>query len=470
MKKELRTDYPLERLFVRVLSPFERFLQRTTAGGIVLMGTTLLTLFIANSPWGPAFHYFWEQPFQIRVGSWQLPLTLHHLVNDGLMALFFLLVGLELKREILVGELASLKDAALPVVAAIGGMLVPALIYQAFNPQGPAAPGWGIPMATDIAFAVGVLVLLTWRIPRNLILFLTALAIADDLGAVLVIAFFYTANLHLAALGIAAALLVALTLLNRGGIRHPLPYGLLGVCLWLALLHSGVHATIAGVLLAFTIPARPTYTPQQFDQRLTELAQALRAETLNPETPDNPLSNERLATIAENVEIAANAVQAPQQRMEHALAPWVTFWVIPVFALANAGIDFSQIQLAAALTQPVTVGVILGLVVGKFLGIGVTSWIAVRLGLGRLPTGVQWRHIFGAAWLGGIGFTMSLFISQLAFVTSPELFEQARLGILSASVVAAAVGLLWLYLSALPRGSEGGIPSSEADRAKALSQ
>jgi Na+:H+ antiporter, NhaA family len=445
--KELQTEYPLEQLFGRILSPFERFLRQTTAGGIVLMGTTMLTLLVANSRWGGAFQHFWDQPLDLRLGAWQLDQSLHHLVNDGLMALFFLLVGLELKREMLVGELSSLRDAVLPVVAAIGGMLIPALIYLAFNPEGPSASGWGIPMATDIAFAVGILVLLAWRIPRNLIVFLTALAIADDLGAVLVIALFYTAQLDYEALGFGAAILTVLVLLNRGGIRHPLPYGLLGISLWLALLHSGVHATLAGIFLAFAIPARSYYTPQQFERRLEKLTQAFRSETVNPETPDDPLSNHRMATIAESLEEAANAVQAPLQRMEHALQPWVAFGVIPVFALANAGIDFGEIQLAETLAQPVTIGVILGLVLGKFIGIGATSWLAVRLGIGRLPTGVEWRHIFGAAWLGGVGFTMSLFINQLAFPEAPWLLEQARFGILAASAISAVMGLIWLYFS-----------------------
>lgn len=445
--------YPLEPLFGRILTPFEQFLRRTTAGGIILMGTTVLTLLIANSPWGSAFHHFWEQQVKIAFGPWQLQQSLHHWINDGLMALFFLLVGLELKREILVGELSSLRDAALPVVAALGGMIVPALIYYGFNPSGPTMAGWGIPMATDIAFAIGILVLLAWRIPRNLIIFLTALAIADDLGAVLVIAIFYTSDLNLQALSWAGAILLALVLLNRGGIRHPLPYAIFGALLWFSTLQSGVHATIAGVLLAFTIPARPAFHPRLFDQRLDELKDAFHSETINPDTPDDPLSNHRMATIAESVEQAANAVQAPLQRMEHSLSPWVTFVIIPLFALANAGINFAEIRLVESLTQPVTLGVIFGLVLGKFLGISGASWLAVKAGIGKLPGGVEWRHILGAAWLGGIGFTMSLFISQLAFA-DPLLAEEAKLGILLASAIAAVIGLTWLYLSAPKRKPE----------------
>jgi NhaA family Na+:H+ antiporter len=362
------------------------------------------------------------------------------------MALFFLLVGLELKREILVGELNSLRNAALPVAGAIGGMLVPAVIYYIFNPSGNALAGWGIPMATDIAFAVGILVLLSWRIPKNLIIFLTALAIADDLGAVLVIALFYTQNIDMTSLGSAIGLLGILVLCNRGGIRYPLPYAILGILLWMALLKSGIHATLAGVLLAFTIPSLPIFTPQQFGKRLSELRNAFHSSAVNPDVPLDITT--RIYATAESLKIASSAVQSPQQQMEHHLSPWVTFGVIPLFAMANAGLDLSTIPFLEVILEPVTLGVFLGLVLGKFLGISGFAWLAVKLGLAKLPSGVHWRHILGAAWLGGIGFTMSLFIAQLAFTTSPALFEEARLGIIMASVIAAIVGLTWLYISA----------------------
>lgn len=260
------------------------------------------------------------------------------------MALFFLLAGLEIKREILAGELSSPRDAALPIGAAIGGMVVPALVYALFNYGTSSASGWGIPMATDIAFAI--LVLLAWRVPRSLIIFVTALAIVDDLGAVFVIALFYTHEINRIALAWAASVLALLILFNRGGIRHSLPYILAGIALWYLTLLSGLHATVAGILLALTIPARPAFTPEQFDQRLQELGEGFHGAALDPDAPDHPLSNHRMATIAENVESAAMAVQAPLQRMEHGLSAWVTFLVIPVFALANAGIDFSHIDSA----------------------------------------------------------------------------------------------------------------------------
>jgi NhaA family Na+:H+ antiporter len=449
--------YPLEPLFGRILSPFEQFLRRTTAGGIVLIATTVVALALATVFGADAMHRFTEQPLGFSAGGRpRLELSLHQWINDGLMSLFFLLVGLELKREILVGELSSLKDAALPVIAAIGGMVLPALIYLAFTAGTPAASGWGIPMATDIAFAVGILVLLAWRIPRNLIVFLTALAIADDLGAVLVIALFYTADLNLGALGIAAALFAVLVLFNRGGVRHPLPYALVGVLLWLAVHESGVHATLAGILLALTIPARPAHTPEHFERRIEELEAAFRADRRDEDTSDDPLSNSRMAAIAEAMERSAATVQSPLQRIEHDLTPWVTFMVIPIFALSNAGIDLLAVAWREALTHDVTLGVIGGLVIGKFAGISLFSWVAVRFGVARLPSGVRWAHLLGAAWLAGIGFTMSIFISQLAF-DDPALVEEAKLGILLGSALSALVGLLWLYLAGRARIDAGEI-------------
>jgi len=426
--------YPLEPLFGRILSPFERFLRRTTAGGIVLVATTTIALALATAIGAKAFNIITSQPLAIAApGRFTLELSVLHWVNDGLMALFFLLVGLELKREVLVGELSSLRDAALPVFAALGGMLVPGVVYYALNAGTPSAAGWGIPMATDIAFAVGILVLLAWRIPKNLIIFLTALAASADIVA-------------------------ALVLCNQGGIRHPLPYALAGVMLWLCLHASGVHATLAGILLAMTIPARPAHTPAQFEGRIEELQAAFRADRANADTPDDPLTNERMTSIAEAVEHSAVAVQSPLQRIEHGLTPWVTFVVIPVFALVNAGIDLSAVAWREALGSSITLGIVCGLVLGKFAGIAGFSWIAVRLRLARLPTGVQWKHLLGAAWLAGIGFTMSLFIAQLAF-TEPVLVDQAKLGILLGSAISAIVGLVWLYLAG---GARDRVPMDHA--------
>ena len=444
----MENSYPLEPLVGRILSPFERFLGRTSAGGIVLVAATLISLAIATGFEGNLVEEVTQRHFGLSSGAGgSLDLTLLHWVNDGLMTLFFLLVGLELKREVLVGELSSWRDALLPVAAALGGMVTPALVYLAFNAQGPSASGWAIPMATDIAFTVGILVLLAWRIPRNLVVFVTALAIADDLGAVLVIGIFYTPQLDLVALGVGAALFALLVLLNRAGIRHPLPYVLVGVALWLAVHASGAHATLTGVLLALTVPARGSRHPAQFERRAHQLLESLRGQREDLSTSDDPLANEQMARIAEAMEDASIAVQSPLQRMERALAPWVTFAVIPVFALCNAGIDLLAVRWSGVLGDPVTLGVGAGLVLGKFAGVSTFTWIAVRLGIGRLPAGVGWRHILGAAWLTGIGFTMSLFIGQLSFA-DPQRVEAAKLGILMGSTLAAIVGVAWLYLAA----------------------
>ncbi|SEM12387.1 sodium/proton antiporter, NhaA family [Syntrophus gentianae] len=440
-------SYPLEKLFGAVINPFERFLRQTTSGGIILVVMTICTLLIANSPWEQEFHYFWERPVSISFGFWILALPLREWINEGLMTLFFFVIGLELKREILVGELSSFKNAILPVAGAIGGMIMPAFIYALFNSSGSEATGWGIPMATDIAFAVGILVLLAWRIPRNLVIFLMALAIADDLGAVLIISLFYTQAINLTLLGIAGGLFLVLVFFNRGGIRHVFPYAVIGILLWLALLESGIHATVAGIILAFMIPARPSHTPLQFDMRIEELKQAFLVTTLSEDCSNHPLSNHCMAAIAEEVERTAKAVQSPLQRLEHMLSPWVTFGVIPLFAAANVGIHFPTLNIVQMMVHPVTLGVIVGLVAGKFIGIAGMSWLAVKAGIAQLPTGVRWSHLLGAAWLGGIGFTMALFISHLAFASDLALQEAATLGILISSVIASGIGLVWLLLA-----------------------
>jgi NhaA family Na+:H+ antiporter len=442
----------IEALVGAALTPFERFLGRTTAGSIVLLAATVLALVMASLV-GPAeLHHFWDEPFVVGGAGTPLSMNRHHWVNDGLMALFFLMVGLELKRELLVGELASLRDAALPIFAAVGGMVAPAALYVAFNHGTGAIAGWGIPMATDIAFAVGILVMLSSRVPRNLIVFLTALAIADDLGAVLVIAIFYTGSLDWASLARAGGLVATLALLNVGGVRHPLPYTVIGLLLWIQVLTSGLHATLAGVVLAACIPVRAAQRPRDFAECVDLLRNRWREDLADASTAEDPLRNAKLASLAMAFEGAAVRVQSPLQRIEHALTPWIAFGVVPLFALANAGIDLRSVDWSRALHAHVTLGVAAGLVIGKFAGITLASWIAVRLGLARLPSGVAWRHLLGAAWLGGIGFTMSLFIAQLAF-QDERLVEEARLGILLASFAAAVIGVAWLYFAGRGAGA-----------------
>jgi NhaA family Na+:H+ antiporter len=415
---------------------------------MLLMGTAILALLLANSVFAAVYTQLLHTPISLQIGSWQIEMTLHHWVNDGLMALFFFVVGLELKREILVGELASPRAATLPIVAAVGGMIVPALIFYAFNPEGEASRGWGIPTATDIAFAIGVLVLLASRVPKALITFLVALAIVDDLGAVLVIAFFYTDALVLEALVGAALMLVVLVAFNLTGIRRLMPYFLVAVLLWYFLLLSGVHATLAGVIGAFTVPARPKYDPKRFSARIKELIARFDASH-QPGT--SIMANDELRAVVQTIENGVHHVETPLQRLEHYWHLPVAFLVIPVFALFNAGIPLEFGLLGEALRHPVTLGVTLGLVAGKVIGITGASWLALRLGFAQLPAGTRFAQVAAVSLLGGIGFTMSIFIAQLGFETNPELLQMAKIGILTASLVAGVGGFVWLYLLSLKR-------------------
>jgi NhaA family Na+:H+ antiporter len=395
----------------RVLRPFQEFAALEASGGILLFACAVVALLWANSPFRSAYETLWLTKLSVFVGDAGLSKPLFLWVNDGLMAVFFFVVGLEIKRELLTGELKSPRQAALPLAAALGGMFVPAGIYAALNAGTPGAAGWGIPMATDIAFALGVLSLLGSRAPLALKIFLTALAIIDDLGAVLVIAFFYTAEISAKSLSLAAGLLAVLFLLNSAGFRNGGVYAFVGFWLWLAILKSGVHATIAGVLIALTIPA---------DQDPEEEAES----------------------------------SSLLYRLEHALHPWVTFLILPLFALANAGVVLSG-EAFSRLVQPVSLGVFFGLVVGKPVGIFLFTWLAVRAKLTLLPAGVSWGHILGAGMLAGIGFTMSLFINALAFGES-EFNAMAKMSILLASAVSAIVGSLTLLLAAPARESAAG--------------
>jgi NhaA family Na+:H+ antiporter len=441
---------PWEKTFDKIVTPFEEFIHRETTSGMLLMACALLALMVANSALAAAYQHLSHVPIAFSIGGWDLEKSLQHWVNDGLMALFFFVVGLELKREILVGELAEPRQALLPIVAALGGMAVPALIFYAINPGGDAARGWGIPMATDIAFAIGALVLLAHRVPKALITFLVALAIVDDLGAVIVIALFYTETLDWAMLGTAAVLVAMLVSLNFGGFRRPLPYFLLGILLWLVLLKSGVHATLAGVITALTIPARPKYDPGLFSQRVKELI----ARFDRSHRPGmSIMNNVEQRAIVQTLENGVKLVETPLQRLEHSMHMPVAFLVIPVFAFFNAGIPLDFGALGATLSHPVTLGVMLGLVLGKFLGIAGVSWLALKLGLGQLPAGTSFSQVMGVALLGGIGFTMSIFIAELGFVGQPQLLLMAKTGILAASVLAGCGGYVWLL--AVAKGRAG---------------
>jgi NhaA family Na+:H+ antiporter len=435
-------------LGVQVRYLFQQFTRLQASGGILLLATTVFALLWANSPWSESYFRLWETYLSISLGALTLKESLLHWVNDGLMVVFFFVVGLEIKREILVGELASFRRAALPMMAAVGGMLLPAILYTLFNAGGPGESGWGIPMATDIAFMLGLLTILGSRIPISLKVFFTALAIADDLGAVLVIAIFYSAEVHWVALVIAAVFLVALVALNRLGVRQPLPYVLLGVCLWLAFLESGIHPTIAGVLLALTIPASTQVRSSAYVAQCTAALGGLGDE----EPEEEAALSRRQQAAAQTLEVIAERIQPPLQRLERTLNPWVVYLIVPVFAFANAGVDVRG-NFLAALTSPIGLGIIFGLVIGKPLGITLFAWLAVRLRLAVLPFGVTWPVLFSASWLAGIGFTMALFIASSAFGT-PELLDTAKMAILAASLLASAIGFALLTLTSTAQ--EGG--------------
>jgi NhaA family Na+:H+ antiporter len=367
--------------------------------------------------------------------------SLLHWINDGLMVIFFFVVGLEIKREVTSGELASARRAALPIAGAIGGMLIPAAIYLALNSGGPAQQGWGIPMATDIAFTLGILTVMGSRVPLPLKVFITALAIADDLGAILVIAIFYTSEISWVALGIALIIFFILIGFNRARVYSPLPYAIMGIGLWLAFLQSGIHPTIAGVLLAVTIPSRSPANIRTLLVQVISLLQSFELPALWQESPDS----KRQAAVS-TIEHIGERMQSPAQRLEELLAPWSTYIILPLFALANAGVAISSDSIST-LSSRVSIGIILGLVIGKPLGIAIISYGAARLGLAELPEGLQWRQLAGASFLAGIGFTMALFIGNAAFSNEPNLLEISKLAILVASLIAAVLGSVALLVT-----------------------
>ena len=424
---------PLEKISLTI---FQRFFRTETLGGVVLLAFGLGALIIANSPLAEAYNHLWEIPLMLKISDHQLSLTLHGWINDGLMAMFFLLVGLEIKRELLAGELSSARQAALPIACAIGGMVVPAGIYLIFNFGGIGSHGWGIPMATDIAFALGALNLIAPRAPIGAKVLLTALAIADDMGAVLVIALFYSEAIVWSALAGAAVTLLVLIGFNLIGVRHLWPYLLGGVALWLFVHDSGVHATIAGVALAFTIPTHTRINAVEFSREASSLLDDFnRTETGDLLVLTSKGQQEALFSLQR----ASKDVTAPVLRLEQALHNFSAFVVMPLFAFANAGvkIDLSVQHLEIGL------GVLTGLVFGKPLGIMMAALIAVKMGIARLPQAVNWRSLLGYAFLAGIGFTMSLFVAMLAF-DDTALVDAAKRGIIAGSLLAGVAGAVML--------------------------
>ena len=432
---EFSPKTPIEKLTY----PVQEFLHKEASGGILLILFTIAALIWANSPFSESYHHLWHTYLSIDLGGVGLNYSLHHWINDGLMVVFFFVVGLEIKRELLVGELSSAKKAALPIAAALGGMIFPALIYTIFNLGSEGSSGWGIPMATDIAFVVGILALLGKRVPLALKIFILALAIVDDIGAVLVIAVFYTSQISFVSLMIAAGLLILLVVMNKMGARNLLIYTLVGIALWLAFLKSGVHATVAGVLLAFTIPASARINTKKFTNETDSLIKDFDSAG---EHGENVLTNEARLSIVDQIENNCEKILTPLQRFEHGLHPWVSFFIMPVFALANAGVTIGD-GLVLALTNPISIGIVLGLFMGKQIGIFSFSYLAVKLKLADVPAGVNWTKIYAASILAGIGFTMSLFIANLAF-SSAELLNISKVGILTGSLLSGIIGFVIL--------------------------
>ncbi len=422
----------------KIVNPVSRFIHLEYTSGIVLFLGVVIALVWVNSPFSESYHHIWEIDFSLGFDKSLLSHPLHLWINDGLMAIFFFVIGLELKREFIAGELSTLNKAALPMVAALGGMLVPAGIYALFNNGTEGSHGWGIPMATDIAFALALLSMAGKHIPSSIKVFLSALAVADDLGAVLVIAFFYSSGIVWMPLLIGGIFLLVLAIGNFLGIRSSAFYLIIGFGVWVGFLLSGVHPTIAGVLVAFTIPARTKINENQYAQSLRKLSEDFEEEIPNCSTLTTPKQHDTI----EQVKALSLAAQTPLQKIETALHPWVAFVIMPLFALSNAGIIIGA-DFFTQLTNPVSLGVSIGLVVGKFTGVLLFTFLMVKTGISALPQGANWKHIMGVSLLAGIGFTMSLFVSALAF-SDAQRIEQAKAGILVASLTAGILGIIVL--------------------------
>ncbi|MEB3286237.1 MAG: Na+/H+ antiporter NhaA [Vampirovibrionales bacterium] len=467
---------------VKIYQMFNSFAQLESSGGIILIICAVAALVWANAGYllgnptiEAGYQTLWHQSLALTFGEYTFGLTLHEWINDGLMAVFFLVVGLEIKRELLIGELSNPKQAILPILAAIGGMICPLLIYMALNPAGsPAHNGWGIPTVTDIAFSLGVLALLGSRVPFGLKVFLVALAIADDVGAVILIAVFYSKSIDWNQLLGVLGMFIAALAMNRAGVKQAMAYIIPGIIMWAFMLQSGIHATLAGILLAIAIPARSKIAPQRFYNQaqtiLTDFRRASPIEAgvkeagvreagvkeagvlLNGEEIEEthlPSSNEHLASV-KSLEVLCEKAVSPLQAFERAIHPWTTFLVLPLFALANAGVSLSGISLfghnATFFQDPVPLGIIAGLVLGKQLGVTGFSWLCVKLKIGYLPVGVGWKQLYAVSWLSGIGFTMSIFMANLAF-TNPQTLASAKIAIFIASLLASVFGLLAVWLS-----------------------
>ena len=425
----------------QILRPAQQFFNKEASSSILLISATVIALIWINSNVGETYHRFWHTEISFTFGHFHISKTLLHWVNDGLMSLFFFTVGLEIKREILVGELATPKKALLPVIAALGGMIVPGLIYAALNVGSSTIHGWAIPVATDIAFALGAVAVFGRKLPVGLRIFLAAFAIADDLGAVVIIAIFYTKEIVWSNLIISLFLIFGLALANFFWIRQTLIYAILGLAVWFFVLGSGVHPTIAGVIVSLFVPARGRYDTDNFLQNVKKITEKFECEEQS--CGYSILLNQEHLYAVQALELACHDVETPLQRLMHALHPWVAFLILPLFAMGNTGLIFRGIVFSEMVSNPVVIGVIFGLVVGKPIGIMIFSYLSVKTGLASLPQEVRWSHIFGGAMLGGIGFTMSLFLSELSFV-DPQILDYARIAILAGSILSAIFGMSYL--------------------------
>jgi Na+:H+ antiporter, NhaA family len=442
---------------MRLVGPIERFLHIEASAGIVLLACALFALGWANSPWSAAYHAIWHLPIGFRVGDLAFERDLHFWINDGLMVVFFFVVGLEIRRELHAGELSTPRRAALPVIAALGGMLAPALIYLGLNPAPPSRLGWGIPTATDIAFAVGVLALLGRRVPSALRVLLLALAIIDDIGAILIIAIFYSSGVAASGLLIAGAGVLAILLLQRFAVRQPSAYLIPALVIWGGMLRSGIHPTIGGVVVGLLTPVRPWFGREGFLHAAGEALVDFRERVHADE------SAHQLVSPLQKLNQARREAVSPVVRLETGLHPWVAYAIMPLFALANAGVTFDQVDFGDG-AIPVALGVGLGLVAGKPLGILLASLLGVRLGIAALPRGIGFKELTVVGTVAGIGFTMSLFVAQLAF-RSPGMLGVAKLAVLVGSGVSAVLGLAcgWLLLHGSPRAAEQAPGPSDAE-------
>ncbi|SEK87873.1 sodium/proton antiporter, NhaA family [Colwellia chukchiensis] len=434
----------LQRGLENIHTPFASFIGAQTTSSLILFFSTIIALWWANSGYAASYVNLVHTPIGIILGDLQVTVSLKHIINDGLMVVFFFLLGLEIKREVLVGDLAQAKNRRMLIFCALGGMVLPALIYALFNYSLDSQAGWGIPMATDTAFALGVLTLVRKHIPTSLLAFIVGLAIVDDIGAILVIAIFYTEQIAILHLTLAFALVAFLALANYAGVRHALFYILVSLVIWLLMLNSGVHATVAGVAIALTVPARPKKSAEKLLDKAQAKIQRLQKNQQDVDVLASKKAHEQVLEVRD----VAEGASTPLRRWEDALSLPVSLFILPLFALTNAGVVVNMNSFIDSMTQPIGAGIIAGLVLGKFFGISCACWLVLRFKLGCLPKGVNFQHVIGASLITGIGFTMSTFIATLGFSQQAEQLQYAKTAILIASVLAALLGCLYLRLIA----------------------